>query len=89
MYNNDKRCQYATMTILDDNIALGIIIKENVTMLLTIHGKKKLSSIVSIVLYCYVLSDIVNYIVRDPFADGPVVGSRSRWQGQQEIDLEL
>jgi hypothetical protein len=85
MYNNDKRCQYATMTILDDNIALGIIIKENVTMLL----KKKLSSIVSIVLYCYVLSDIVNYIVRDPFADGPVVGSRSRWQGQQEIDLEL
>jgi hypothetical protein len=37
-------------------------------------GKKILSTIVSIVLYCYVLSDIVNYIVRDPFADGPVVG---------------
>ena len=61
------------MTILDINIAKGIVITKYMTIYVTIHynTKRILSYIVSIVTNCHVLSCIVNNIARVWFADEP------------------
>ena len=73
------------MTILDINIAKGIVITKYMTIYVTIHynTKRILSYIVSIVTNCHVLSCIVNNIARVWFADGPCPGqgpaAAGRW----------
>ena len=79
LYNTDNIRQYTTihdnniqyMTILDINIAKGIVITKYMTIYVTIHynTKRILSYIVSIVTNCHVLSCIVNNIARVWFAD--------------------
>ena len=76
---------HQSMTLLYLIIAIGIVIEENVTVaiLLTIHDNKKIVSyIVSIVLYCYVLSDIVKSIVR------PGTGLQIMWLPSARIDSD-
>jgi hypothetical protein len=89
MYDNMQ--QY--MTVLYNNIAPGIVIKENVTILLTIltisdNTKKYCAVLSDIVRYCQVLSGIVDNVIRDWFADssqatvtGVVVVTVTAWPG--------